>query len=332
MSRAKPIRSNKQKDITPPQSQMTSTSEEKPPVEDKKEISLTNLLRPQPQERADRTISKQSEEPVVAKKRSLKDLIPSTGRPIGSNRKTGTKLGGMASPESRAVTEDRQKAIRQEAMKEKVVASVAKKEATTSVSAPSISKLSAIIQNHNPPQRLSRNGLNKERTSMTKLGGMANNPAAAAPLDVEVPMEPVLADGKKHEAFQRALLSARIGDSVPAGDIDDEVKNVSADTTSNAAGDASGMKRQEAFQRALLSARIANDAKAKIFGVLPQQLTSMAATVGTESRKSLGLSQILQGQNKQPTLSQQKAFANSSRRTSLFPDKSVSHLSRLLQK
>lgn len=315
----------------PPQSQTTSTSEEKPPVEDKREVSLTNLLRPQPQERADRTISKQSEEPVVAKKRSLKDLIPSTGRPIGSNRKTGTKLGGMASPESRAVTEDRQKAIRQEAMKEKVVASVAKKEATTSASAPSISKLSAIIQNHNPPQRLSRNGLNKERTSMTKLGGMANNPAAAAPLDAEEPMEADLTDGKKQEAFQRALLSARIEDSA-AGDIDDEVKNVSADTTSNVDGDASGMKKQEAFQRALLSARIANDAKAKIFGVLPQQLTSMAATVGTESRKSLGLSQILQGQNKQPTLSQQKAFANSSRRTSLFPDKSVSHLSRLLQK
>jgi len=333
-SRAKPIRSNKQKDNMPPQSQTKSTSEEKPPVEDKKEVSLTNLLQPQPQERAEGTISKQSEEPVAARNISLKDHIPSTGRPLGSygNRKTGTKLGGMASPESRAVTEDRQKAIRREAMKEKVVASVVKREATTSASSPSISKLSAIIQNHNPPQRLSRDGLNKERTSMTRLGGMANNPAAAAPLDVEVPTKPVLTDGKRQEAFQRALLSARIADSVPAGNIDDEVKNVGADTTSNAAGDAAGMKKQEAFQRALLSARIANDAKAKIFGVLPQQLTSMAATVGTESRKSLGLSQILQGQNKQPTLSQQKAFANSSRRTSLFPDKSVSHMSRLLQK
>jgi hypothetical protein len=78
------------------------------------------------------------------------------------------------------------------------------------------------------------------------------------------------------------------------------------------------MKIQEAFQRALLSARIANDAKAKIVRSFPM------------SRKA-NLGQMVQDRSK-PTLSQQKAFANSNRRTSLFPEKVESHLSRLLQK
>jgi hypothetical protein len=90
--------------------------------------------------------------------------------------------------------------------------------------------------------------------------------------------------------------------------IDDDLINVVAVS----------MKVQEAFQRALLSTRIANDAKAKVLKSLPQY-------------RNAGLSQVVPSQTK-PTLSQQKAFANSNRRTSLFPEKLESHLSRLLQK
>jgi len=86
------------------------------------------------------------------------------------------------------------------------------------------------------------------------------------------------------------------------------------------------MKKEEASQRALLSARIANDAKAKIFVGVVQQASSAAPT-----SHSASLSQIIQGQNK-PTFSQQKAFAGNNRRTSLFPEKTESHLSRLLGK
>jgi hypothetical protein len=77
-------------------------------------------------------------------------------------------------------------------------------------------------------------------------------------------------------------------------------------------------KIQEAFQRALLSARIANDAHAKVVDSQPSY------------RKSV-LSEVVPSQAK-PTLSQQKAFANSKRHTSLFPEKLESHLSRLLLK
>ena len=87
-----------------------------------------------------------------------------------------------------------------------------------------------------------------------------------------------------------------------------------------------GMKKQEAFQRALLSARIANDAKAKIFG----DAVSLSSS-SYETAQPSSLTHIVQRRNK-PTLSQQKAFANNNRRTSLFPEKTESHLLRLLQK
>ena len=78
-------------------------------------------------------------------------------------------------------------------------------------------------------------------------------------------------------------------------------------------------KIREAFQRALLSARIANDAHARVFDSQPSY------------RNYSVLSEAVPSQTK-PTLSQQKAFANNNRRTSLFPEKLESHLSRLLQK
>mmetsp|Transcript_27170 Transcript_27170/g.50078 ORF Transcript_27170/g.50078 Transcript_27170/m.50078 type:complete len:203 (-) Transcript_27170:234-842(-) len=202
-------------------------------------------------------------------------------------------------------------------MKEAVIAMATtkadtpKKETPPSTSTtPSVSNLSAIIQNHNPPERLSRDGLNRGRTSKTKLGDMANpaaslakpQPVAVVPnrnLDVEQPPKPL-----------------------PVAILTNDVIEKIEGTLTNAR--TAGMKTQEAFQRALLSARFANDANAKIFaGAVPQ--SSTGATT------SSSLSQILQGQNK-PTYSQQKAFASTSRRTSLFPDKTESHLSRLLGK
>lgn len=220
---------------------------------------------------------------VAVKKRSLKDFIPG-GKPIGSNRKTGTKLGGMASPEQ---AESSLKTDRQNAMKEEVVASATmdsntpKKEAPELAPAaqPSVSSLSEIIRNHKPRERTS-----SKRITKTKLGEMAN-PAFNAGTPPEV----------------QSIAATKSGDTA-------EDNSVSA---ANAVE--SSMKKQEASQRALLSANIANTAKAKISASAAQ---SASTTVASSQAQSL--SQIVRGQNK-PTFSQQKkAYANSNHRSTLF--------------
>ncbi|EJK60882.1 hypothetical protein THAOC_18705 [Thalassiosira oceanica] len=82
---------------------------------------------------------------------------------------------------------------------------------------------------------------------------------------------------------------------------------------------------KEAFQRALLSARLANDAQAKAFVVNSEKSENL-----TESQFA-SLSQMVQEEVFKPSaFSQQKAFANNNRKTSLFPEKKGSSLSRLL--
>lgn len=224
----------------------------------------------------------------------------------------------MASPESRQVVEDRERASRREAMKKQVIAAATaaaadtQKEKTQSSvpSTASISKLSAIIRNHNPPQRISGDRLNHERTSKTRLGEMARNP----------PTADVTAEAKDSVTSTVEKMQ------------DEFLTTDGSDNEDDGAADAAKRKKHEAFQRALLSARIANDAKAKIFGVLPKQPSLVAEESGTiGSQQPSGPSQILQDQNKQPTLSQQSAFTNSNRRTTFFPEKTKSHLSRLLR-
>ena len=75
----------------------------------------------------------------------------------------------------------------------------------------------------------------------------------------------------------------------------------------------------EKFQRSLLAARIANDSKAK---------ASSSASVKSTSGS---LTDIILGQEK-PALAQQNVASGEKRRTSLFPAKKESKLSRLIQK
>ncbi len=222
----------------------------------------------------------------VTKKSSLKNLLSSVGKPISSNgAKPTTSLGGLASPDLAApsIIERRKKAVRED-----VVASAAvKNEASTGETkatlppTPPKSNLSLIIQSQVRRQRLLRD--------QTQLGGTSTSTATLKPI-VDPEPEAISTNTNKIDAI--------------------------VDYSTNAA--VASMKIQEAFQRALLSARIANDAKAKIARSFPIY-------------RKANLGQMVQDRSK-PTLSQQKAFANSNRRTSLFPEKVVSHLSRLLQK
>jgi hypothetical protein len=196
------------------------------------------------------------------------------GKPIGSygDKQTTTKLGGMASPEQKANTEETSGSIYKSVKKR---------------------SLKDIL-----PSKSTLGSYGNKKTT-TKLGGIASPEQAASTLKVE-----------KQKAMKDDVI-ASVTANVPALNVAftdyDAIDNVAV-----------SMKIQEAFQRALLSARIANDAKAKVFKSLPKY-------------RKASLSQVVPSQTR-PTLSQQKAFANSNRRTSLFPEKFVSHLSRLLQK
>lgn len=266
------------------------------------------------------------------KRRSLKDLLPSVGKPIGSygGRMTTTKLGVMATPD-----QPQQSSIKV---------------------APAIKKTS--LKNLLPTVGKPMSSYGK--TTTTSLGGLAS-PEQAAPSIIERRKKAVREDVIVSVAMNKDDLveemkatvtsmpsknsnlssiirnqnrrqrvprdQPKLGETTPATKSRVEVEtkpeaistvNIDAveDKGMNAA--VASMKIQEAFQRALLSARIANDAKAKIVNSFP-------------AYRNANLSQMIQDKSK-PTLSQQKAFANSNRRTSLFPEKVESHLSRLLHK
>jgi hypothetical protein len=227
------------------------------------------------------------------KKRSLKDLIPSKAT-LGSygNKKTTTKLGGMASPDQAAST---MKVEKQRAMKEDVLASAA-----ANIGTP-------------------KDEASKSESTLPSYSSLASiiqsqNPRQMSPL---------------HDRYKERKAPTKFGGMAKAAvkGVETPPKQMPMETSTDhttSIGDDSmnivdvSMKIQEAFQRALLSARIANDAKAKVLKSLPKY-------------RNAGLSQVVPSQTK-PTLSQQKAFANNNRRTSLFPEKLESHLSRLLQK
>jgi hypothetical protein len=77
----------------------------------------------------------------------------------------------------------------------------------------------------------------------------------------------------------------------------------------------------EKFQRSLLAARIANDSKSK----------AKASSGASVKSTSGSLTDIILGQEK-PALAQQNVASGEKRRTSLFPAKKESKLSRLIQK
>jgi hypothetical protein len=318
----------------------------------KKRQSLSDLI--QTQRRIDSTeltpSAKERIESIVAttkKRTSLKDLIPSTGTPIASSRdkKTTTKLGGIASPEQ---TPNADEIPSIGSFSFSSVASVSK--STTKRSLKDLIRGTPI-------------GPNGNKKTTTKLGGIANRELedfatkkvekqkktmkeeviASATVNLgtllETPPDEVV---EPPPSGTYASLSAIINSRNPNQNSPLRTQSKERITTAVGAPANTGLvsamntkvntpvndplivtstaskKIQEAFQRALLSARIANDAHAKVVDSQPSY------------RKSV-LSEVVPSQAK-PTLSQQKAFANSKRHTSLFPEKLESHLSRLLLK
>ena len=327
------------------------------PLAKKKRLSLSDLIRARPSSSTDQSASARpsaKNESIATKKRSLKDLIPLMGKPIGSygNKKTTTKLGGMASPEQKPDPNDNSG-----------IDSLVSFSSAHSISK-SVKKRS--LKDLIPSMGTLGSYGNKMTT--TKLGGMASPQQASSTMKVEkqkamkedviasvtanvgVPKEEASKSDSKNPSYsslsaiiqsqnprqisplqgryKERMTQTKLGMMVKtaAKEVESPSKQLPLDITEDLSSIdddlvnvvAVSMKVQEAFQRALLSARIANDAKAKVLKSLPQY-------------RNAGLSQVVPSQAK-PTLSQQKAFANSNRRTSLFPEKLESHLSRLLQK
>eukprot|EP00985_Skeletonema_marinoi_P025367 scaffold18582_cov124-Skeletonema_marinoi.AAC.1 len=101
-------------------------------------------------------------------KKTLKDFL-SNEKPVGSGRKTSSKLGGIASPEEKPIKEERQ-----QAMKEEVIAAAAPvvvKE--PSPAAAVVSSLSQLIKNGSSGTRRPADGLGRVEASSSKLGGIA---------------------------------------------------------------------------------------------------------------------------------------------------------------
>jgi hypothetical protein len=228
--------------------------------------------------------------------RSLKDLL-SKEKPIGSGRKTSSTLGAIASPEEKPRKEEHQ-----QARKEKVIAaSVVEKKPASAASV--VSSLSALVKNGSSAARRSSGGLNEGMVTSSKLGDIAGE------VEPSIKQKKVM-NAAKHlapatrtnddtkpvknnaEAFHRSMLAARIAN--------DSKANASA----------------EAFHRSMLAARIANDSKASAGSKLKSSSTS--------------LTDIILGQER-PTLAQQNVVT-ADKRTSLFPPKKESRLSRLIKK
>jgi len=101
-------------------------------------------------------------------KKTLKDFL-SNEKPVGSGRKTSSKLGGIASPEEKPIKEERQ-----QAMKEEVIAAAAPDVVKEpSPAAAVVSSLSQLIKNGSSGTRRPADGLGRVEASSSKLGGIA---------------------------------------------------------------------------------------------------------------------------------------------------------------
>ena len=227
------------------------------------------------------------------KRRTLRELLNSD-RPVAGDRKTETRLGGLASPES---TKEEKKIAMKDDVTASAKVSVLEKlpppQAEPKAVGRSGSSLSQLIMNSEQRARPPRTGANNDRVAKTPMGELAKS-VSAKPSSVSVVPEAE----KPHAQFVPAI---------------DEAKSAGSGAV------------KEAFQRALLSARFANDAKAKAFVVNSENSENL-----TESQFA-SLSQMVEEEVFKPSaFSQQKAFANNNRKTSLFPEKEGSSLSRLL--
>ena len=266
----------------------------------KTDVSLTDLL---PQRASKRFPQSGQTTPQPAKKAASSSITQP--KPVVEVKRKG--LSGIL-PKGQPVSGDRRsttrlgnmvnrlqaptKDERQQAMKKDVLASAAVQEKPGNPVESAYSSLSSIIKTNKPREREPRDGILKERTTQTKLGEMAKSGAA--------------------ESLPPA--AAAQPQTVPvATDNQQGIEKVKA----------AASKAKCAFQRALLSARIANDAVAKIY--------KNTAPPSVDGKRKSSLTKILNSEVK-PTLSQQKAFANSSRHTSLFPEKKESKLQSLLKK
>jgi len=165
-----------------------------------------------------------------------------------------------------------------------------------------------------------------DRKSTTRLGDMANRLKAPSKEERQQAMkEDVLASATVQEksSTSESVESAysKLGEMGAKSSTESSPPLPVA--TDNEKVKVAASKAKCAFQRALLSARIANDAVAKIY--------KNTAPPSVDGKKESSLTKILNSEVK-PTLSQQKAFANSSRHTSLFPEKKESKLQSLLKK
>jgi hypothetical protein len=104
-------------------------------------------------------------------KKTLKDLL-SKEKPIGSGRKTTSKLGGIASPEENPLKEKRQ-----QAMKEEVLAAAAaaapRVEKKPSPASAVVSSLSQLVKNGSSATQRPADALSRVEPPSSKLGGIA---------------------------------------------------------------------------------------------------------------------------------------------------------------
>jgi len=201
---------------------------------------------------------------------------------------------------------------------------------------PQPKKAASSIPNPKPVAVVKRKGLSGlipkglpvsgDRKSTTRLGDMANRLKALSKEERQQAMkEDVLASATVQEkSSQSESVESAYSKLVEMGaKTSTESSPPVRVATDNEKVKVAASKAKCAFQRALLSARIANDAVAKIY--------KNTAPPTVNGKKESSLTKILNSEVK-PTLSQQKAFANSSRHTSLFPEKKESKLQSLLKK
>ena len=269
-----------------------------------------------------------------SKRRSLKELLTSMGKPIGSSggRTTTTKLGAMATPEQPQLSSNKVSPVTKKSSLKNLLLSVGKPvnlngaKTTSSLGGLASPDKAApsIIERRKKTVRedvIASAAVKKEASTAETKATLPSTPPKSnlsSIIQSQVHRQRLLRDQTQLGGTSTSTTTLKPTVDPEPEAISTNANKIDAIVDSSTKAAIASMKIQEAFQRALLSARIANDAKAKIVRSFPM------------SRKT-NLGQMVQDRSK-PTLSQQKAFANSNRRTSLFPEKVESHLSRLLQK
>jgi hypothetical protein len=179
-------------------------------------------------------------------KRSLKDLL-SNEKPIGSGRKTSSKLGGIASPDEKPIKEERKQAMKEEVIAAATAAPLVEKKPASAAAV--VSSLSQLVKNRSSATRRPAVGLVRGQAPSSKLGGIAGE------------VEPSVKQQKVMNAAKPlAPAESANDDAAPVENADDK----------------------EAFQRSLLAARIANESKANSKPVKPAYSSLTDIILGQE--------------------------------------------------